>query len=557
MDKFAIETERKQVPETHQQTRNPTAVIVKGNPKYITGNERADKFYNDLAGFVRTLGYSVSFDPGEPYTSPAKADLWIGHSRGCDRLRFAPKSTSTVALGLPGNSNAINHPLDRFDPVTGPNIFHYMLTNEMKEAISKKKLEKKAEIDPRILGSLLGMGAGGTLGALSAPKGKKLSRGLLGGGLGGGLGYFGGYGVDQLMNTPIHQSSTSLTGGAKPVPEYIPSQPVQPATPPQLPSIPSSKVPIPQNINGLEDVTRRLPSGALSMNAFSDGLGKGVGSRNITGKDAVLNFHGGGVPGNYGLGYYQNSKNPYNAQFLQRRSEFNDVNPDKLSNYLKAVNPEKLVSPACNAEGGGCPEWYAGLAGDKLKEIDMTPPGYYGSAGVAIHPHFSNLIKNIIHQSPMHKYIKDNNGSWQDKGVDTDTQGGLLDAIPGAAPINAAIEPFEAHKDGGWGAHMDKVHNINNSPDLSYFNKVTAGLSRPLGMAQGLAEDTGGTAKTLYDVYKDKLFGHKRAEYKETEEVKPRNEGLSLLGRYLMKDPITLAKLSIKAYQDNASPHKQ
>jgi DNA-directed RNA polymerase beta subunit len=77
----------------------PRAVIVKGNPYYIEGNPKADAFYDELARLVRANGYEPSFDAGEPDTLPDEsASLWVGHSRGQDRLRFAPKGVKTLAV---------------------------------------------------------------------------------------------------------------------------------------------------------------------------------------------------------------------------------------------------------------------------------------------------------------------------------------------------------------------------------------------------------------------------------------------------------------------------
>jgi len=120
-----------------------TAVVVKGNPKFIAGNEKADKFYSALQAALQGAGYDVSFDPGEPFTEPPPADLWVGHSRGADRLRFAPAATRAVAIGsrLPG---AVNHPdddvLTPFHETGGaPPDAHYELTPEMIAALGLSK----------------------------------------------------------------------------------------------------------------------------------------------------------------------------------------------------------------------------------------------------------------------------------------------------------------------------------------------------------------------------------------------------------------------------------
>ncbi len=115
------------------------AVIITGNPKFISANEKARAFYEEIKSFLETQGYDVSFDAGEPHTTPRVADLWIGHSRGVDRLRFAPQGTRTLALGSSA-SGAVNHPLDNTKDVVGPsdivpNEYHYVFTNEMKAAV--------------------------------------------------------------------------------------------------------------------------------------------------------------------------------------------------------------------------------------------------------------------------------------------------------------------------------------------------------------------------------------------------------------------------------------
>jgi hypothetical protein len=116
-----------------------TAVIVKGNPKFVINNSQADSFYTEIKKYLEDLGYNVSFDLGEPHSSPKKADLWVGHSRGNDRLRFAPEGTKTIFLGS-SIKGAINHPQDNTKDAIGPsdtipNNFHYVFTKEMKEAI--------------------------------------------------------------------------------------------------------------------------------------------------------------------------------------------------------------------------------------------------------------------------------------------------------------------------------------------------------------------------------------------------------------------------------------
>ncbi len=127
----------------------PSAVIITGNPRYIKNNPKAETFYRDIEDHLSALGYTVQRDPGEPYTSPVFADLWIGHSRGADRLRFAKPGTRTIAFGS-SREGAINHPDDivNVTPHTfTPPDAHYVLTNAMREALGRTKTAAKGDED--------------------------------------------------------------------------------------------------------------------------------------------------------------------------------------------------------------------------------------------------------------------------------------------------------------------------------------------------------------------------------------------------------------------------
>jgi len=89
-DQIAVESEHK-----------PIAVIVKGNPKYLDDPKirpMAEAFYAKVQALLEPR-YDVRFDAGRPFTHPdLKAALWVGHSRGIDRLQYAIKGIKTIAL---------------------------------------------------------------------------------------------------------------------------------------------------------------------------------------------------------------------------------------------------------------------------------------------------------------------------------------------------------------------------------------------------------------------------------------------------------------------------
>lgn len=115
------------------------AVIIMGDPAAVAGREDAENFYRQIGQHLENNGFVVQYDPGLAETQPIEADVWIAHSRGADRLKFAPSKTATVALSAPDVPGAIWHPRDeqrswpRAPKV--PSRYHFTLTPEMIEAI--------------------------------------------------------------------------------------------------------------------------------------------------------------------------------------------------------------------------------------------------------------------------------------------------------------------------------------------------------------------------------------------------------------------------------------
>jgi hypothetical protein len=148
--------------------------IIKGNPEVDTGNaHNYASFYEDVAKVVGENGFTYSFDDGLGGTLPPGGKLWIGHSRGGDRLRFAPKEVATLKLDdfepaeakekqrlayeqlfkTQGYKNIADVPL-HLRPQPGPE--HYTLNEEAKAAIVTKLRElRKVRVTSR-LRSLLG-----------------------------------------------------------------------------------------------------------------------------------------------------------------------------------------------------------------------------------------------------------------------------------------------------------------------------------------------------------------------------------------------------------------
>lgn len=88
------------------------AIIVKGNPKYIN-NDIAEAYYEEIKKFLLDNGAtSVEFNSGKAYTIPdVHADLYVAHSRGCDRKEHMPKEKQNVFLCF-GIEEGIIDPID-------------------------------------------------------------------------------------------------------------------------------------------------------------------------------------------------------------------------------------------------------------------------------------------------------------------------------------------------------------------------------------------------------------------------------------------------------------
>jgi hypothetical protein len=128
------------------------AVLITGNPYYLNGPDKAgyDNFYAEIEALLNEQGYQTSRDPGEPFTEPPAADLWVGHSRGADRLRFAPPGIKTVVLDQfedgyaereaenlrlmqeAGYKNWADWPLEKRPQ---PDSSHYTVTDAMRAAL--------------------------------------------------------------------------------------------------------------------------------------------------------------------------------------------------------------------------------------------------------------------------------------------------------------------------------------------------------------------------------------------------------------------------------------
>jgi hypothetical protein len=131
-----------------------SAVLITGNPGYVRANPTVESFYRDIEAELERLGFSTTRDPGEPHTMPPTADLWVGHSRGVDRFRFAPEDQARVAFGAEGG---VNHPEDKaWQRGQVPGEQHFIFTDAMREALARHGKESsgltKSSVEDKLHG---------------------------------------------------------------------------------------------------------------------------------------------------------------------------------------------------------------------------------------------------------------------------------------------------------------------------------------------------------------------------------------------------------------------
>lgn len=110
------------------------AIIIKGNPKYLRNfrvKRLATLFYGEIRRILEEKGYTVEYDDGKPYTSPKVfAAVWVAHSRGIDRLRFAPDRIKTIALQTEDHDKEFESNDER-----GLSRMHYTLSEKDRQTL--------------------------------------------------------------------------------------------------------------------------------------------------------------------------------------------------------------------------------------------------------------------------------------------------------------------------------------------------------------------------------------------------------------------------------------
>lgn len=123
-----------------------TATIIKGNPKFIKGNQAARLYYLEIVRYLKSKGaIKVNVDPGADFTTPPKADIYIGHSKGIARYKHMDPKEQKRFLKF-GSLDGYIHPVDAewlkkweagedIDKIGPPPKEHYFFIKEQRKAI--------------------------------------------------------------------------------------------------------------------------------------------------------------------------------------------------------------------------------------------------------------------------------------------------------------------------------------------------------------------------------------------------------------------------------------
>ncbi len=110
-----------------------------------------------------------------------------------------------------------------------------------------------------------------------------------------------------------------------------------------------------------------------------------------------MDMHGGGPKHFYGLQNNQlGSEGALELPMFGVVPYGHEGFPQTIHKLRENKDIDKVFSAACNIEGGGRPEFFEKLLDKDLKEVIMTPPGYYGVAGQQMTNAVSNTLNTVL-----------------------------------------------------------------------------------------------------------------------------------------------------------------
>lgn len=120
----------------------PIAVVVKGNVDRMSDASKklANKLYLDIKSKLESQGYKVEFDEGLPNTLPrTDADVWLGFSRGADRLQYAPSNVKTYKIESGSIGKIYSGDIEQQRNANANDPLHFTLTDKDLKEISKMR----------------------------------------------------------------------------------------------------------------------------------------------------------------------------------------------------------------------------------------------------------------------------------------------------------------------------------------------------------------------------------------------------------------------------------
>jgi uncharacterized membrane protein YebE (DUF533 family) len=166
-------------------------------------------------------------------------------------------------------------------------------------------------------------------------------------------------------------------------------------------------------------------------------------------KELIVNVHGGGTTHSYVIGDAEGTNKATENYFFGTHQQGKEM--EEAIKKLREKDIHSVHSFACNADGGGRPEFYEKLLGKDLDDVTMTPAGHVGVFGQQFSHGVAKLYNGLnyitgghqTYAAPQHHYhkVKDHflgipTGShWEDQGEYYP----LVDRIAGNRWVQAGV----------------------------------------------------------------------------------------------------------------------
>ncbi|WP_395000258.1 hypothetical protein [Acinetobacter sp.] len=224
-------------------------------------------------------------------------------------------------------------------------------------------------------------------------------------------------------------------------------------------------------------------------------------------KELIVNVHGGGYSHSYMLGDAEGTNRATENFFFGTHQDGHDMT--EAIKKLREKEIHSVHSFACNADGGGRPEFYEKLLGKDLDDVTMTPAGHVGIFGQQFTQGLAKLYNGInyitgghdTYAAPQHHFhkVKDHflgvpTGShWEDQGEYYP----LVDRLAGNHWVQAGVGVGMAGLAYGLYKKYNSKKKLNTIKDKVMAKKAQT----PAGTMEAIHEGHGAAANAVHTAH--------------------------------------------------------